>query len=364
MYHNTIKLKIKRNSTAIRYALIKIMLLAIFSLCASGIYADTASAPNCTGSPNHFVTLNIPTSIKIAAIPANAPMITPLTDWFSLTTLSFTGCKASTTNNIRYGMSPSFGATNATYTENGVSYNIYSYSTGIGIILSVQNANDTISKPLSLIQLSSVLLPIISNGDFYTTYRVRFIRYSKIPQGSISITQAFAMIAQDWLYSGVGNIAPNQQEVNFSATTINTQTASCTVNTSNINVQLPSIPSSKFNSIGATTGSTPFYISINCPSPVNVYMTMTDNTNPASVSDIITARSDSTSKGLGIQVRQNNTPILMGPDSSLAGNKNQFLAGNNISGIQTIPLTANYISTSTVSVGTLKAVATFTMSYQ
>ena len=364
MHHNLIKLKIKRNSTAIRYALIKILLLAILSLIAGGIYADTASTPNCTGGPNPVVTLNIPTSINIAAIPANAPIITPLTDWFSLTTLSFTGCRASSSNNIRYAMTSSFPDTNAKYIDNGVSYNIYSISTGIGIILSVQNPLDPSSKPTPLIRMSQVLIPIKSNGDFNTTYRARLIRYSTIPKGSTSIQSDYLMSGQDWLYYGVGSTAPHIQDVYIGGSTINTQTTSCTVNTNNITVQLPSIPSSQLNSIGATGGTTPFNIAINCPSPVNVYMTITDNINPASVSDTLTARSDSTSKGLGIQVRKNNIPILMGPDSSMAGNKNQFLAGSNITGIQTIPLTANYIRTSTVSAGTLKAVATFTMSYQ
>lgn len=57
--------------------------------------------------------------------------------------------------------------------------------------------------------------------------------------------------------------------------------------------------------------------------------------------------------------------VSFGPDSSVAGNTNQWLVGNAISGQMNIPLTVKYVQTAqTIKAGTVNGVATFTMSYQ
>lgn len=333
----------------------------IFNLAINeSAHADNANYPNCTGSITP-ITINIPATLNIATIPANAPLITPITNWFSLNTLSFTGCQALPGYNINYAP---YNSPIAQYSENGISYPIFPYANGIGYVMSVQNATNPAANP---VPISSQLanLPITSNGNFSTLYPIRLIRYGVIASGTTNIAKIPIIRTMDWIYSSVsGAGTAHYQFVSLSATAITAQTVSSSVNTTNVFVQLPTVTPTQLTGIGSIIATTPFIIGINCPSAVNVYMTMTDNSNPASTSNIISADSSSTAQGLGVQIRQNGIPVSMGPDSSIAGNTNQFLIGNAITGSRSIPFTANYIQTGTVKVGILKALATFTMSYQ
>lgn len=336
-------------------------------LSISTAHADNSSYPNCTGIGALNITLNLPTAINIATLPANAPTITPVTDWFSVSALTYTGCSATSGNNVNYLATVGGSLTNLTYNDSGVSYDIRPFAGGIGIIMSVQNIESGANPVPVRNGYYRVNLPITKNGNFSTIYRARLVRYSTTTNsGAISVPQTSLMGASDWMYSynTTTGAYSHIQNLYSSPTTVSVQTISCTLNTSNINVQLPNILPSQLPSIGTTTGTTPFNVSINCPSPVNAYMTITDNSAPASTSNIISATSDSSAQGLGIQIRQNGLPVSLGPDSSMAGNTNQFLVGSNMSGSQILPFTANYIRTSNINVGAIKAIATFTMSYQ
>ena len=59
----------------------------------------------------------------------------------------------------------------------------------------------------------------------------------------------------------------------------------------------------------------------------------------------------------------NGVPVAYGPDSAAGGAVNQWFVGTSDS-LTEVPLTAQYISTDTVTPGVLKGIATFTMSYQ
>jgi type 1 fimbria pilin len=76
-------------------------------------------------------------------------------------------------------------------------------------------------------------------------------------------------------------------------------------------------------------------------------MTLTDASKPTQASNIITAASGSSAKGLGVQIARNGTVLALGPDSNLPGNTNQIQIGSGLSGIVSIPLSANYIRTGT-----------------
>ncbi|WP_137008517.1 fimbrial protein [Aquitalea aquatilis] len=363
------KMKYLRRTLNIRIIYnITFAILFITTLGISTAHADNSSYPNCTGGGTPDIILNLPATINIATLPANTPTITPVTDWFSVSALSYTGCKAISGNNIAYQAAlAGSGGPNPSHNDNGMSYDIYPFVSGIGIIMSVQNIESGNSPAPLRNGNTRVNLPITNNGNFNTIYRARLIRYNLTTNsGEIYIPQRYLIHGQDWMYNynSASGAYTHVQRLYTSPTTIKIQTASCTLNTSNINVQLPNMLPSQFPSVGTTNGTTPFNISINCPSPVNTYMTITDNSAPTSTSDIISATNDSSAQGLGIQIRKNGLPISLGPDSSMAGNTNQFLIGNNMSGNQIIPMTANYIRTSDINVGTIRAIATFTMSYQ
>lgn len=334
----------------------KIIRIFLSALLFSYLINNNAHATCSTGA-EPTATINLPASINIATMPAGTPLITPLTDWISSTILAFTGCQLGSTIAFRTGQG--YNLTGLTYNDGGLSYGINAFgpdNDGIGFILSTQNITNPTPTPFKF----GIWTYISATSDqFYVLYRIRLIRYANISPGTITKPSLHIVDAVDNPYP-----IRLKQYIYTSSTSLKVQTASCTVNPTNITVQLPNMLMSQFPSIGSTSPSTPFNIVITCPNSVNVYMTITDNSNPASTSNIIAASSTSTTQGLGVQIRQNNLPISMGKDSSMAGNTNQFLIGNNISGSKTIPLTANYIRTGTVVAGQLKAVATFTMSYQ
>ncbi|WP_230954214.1 fimbrial protein [Burkholderia stagnalis] len=148
------------------------------------------------------------------------------------------------------------------------------------------------------------------------------------------------------------------------------QVPTCRVTTPAITVPLGSMPASTFTGVGSVSPSKPFNIALQCSggetgAVTNVYTTLTDHTNPGNVSDTLSLASDATATGIGIQVLNGSTVIKYGPDSSAAGNTNQWKAGTTGNGTFTIPLTARYIQTAPkVTPGTADGLATFTMSYQ
>ncbi|RFU48728.1 fimbrial protein [Paraburkholderia sp. DHOC27] len=156
---------------------------------------------------------------------------------------------------------------------------------------------------------------------------------------------------QGWLYTG-------------NATGTITQ-ATCSVNQQGVAVSLPGVGTGALSSgVGATAGATSFSLSFSCSPGAKVYITLTDNVNPANQSNTLKLTADSTAQGVGVQVLNSGSPVSFGPDSSTVGNKNQWLIGSSPSGPLQVPLVARYISTGKVSAGTVRALATFTMAYQ
>lgn len=139
---------------------------------------------------------------------------------------------------------------------------------------------------------------------------------------------------------------------------------SCTVTTPNITVSLVTIGISALGSTGASAAKTPFSIGLQCDTGGAVYITLTDATNPGNVTDVLTLTGDSTARGVGIRIRNpSSNPVSFGPDSPLPNTVNQWLVGPSDS-LTSIPMTAEYVATGAITPGTVRAVATFTMSYQ
>lgn len=145
-----------------------------------------------------------------------------------------------------------------------------------------------------------------------------------------------------------------------------TVTAStCSVTTSSIQVSLlPGVSPSSLASAGATSGATPFSIGLDCPAAVNAYVSLTDASNPANRSTILSASADSTAKGVGMQISSGSTVLSFGPSSAEMGDMNTWSVGRMNAGANLIPLVARYARTGPVSGGTVKGLATFTMTYQ
>ncbi|MBL5825925.1 fimbrial protein [Serratia fonticola] len=144
----------------------------------------------------------------------------------------------------------------------------------------------------------------------------------------------------------------------------------CSVSTPSVNVQLGTVSSGSFGGIGTTSIPTAFNISLNCSgggvgTVAYIYTTLTDQANPGNRSSTLPLAPGSTASGVGIQVLKSGVPLSFGPDSSAAGNPNQWQAGSSGNGTFTIPLSGRYIKTaSTISPGTANGKLTFTMNYR
>lgn len=144
----------------------------------------------------------------------------------------------------------------------------------------------------------------------------------------------------------------------------------CTLATPSIQVPLGTVPSSSFSTVGSTSPKQSFNISLNCSggyagNTVSLYTTMTDQTNPANVSDTLSLTTTSTASGVGIQIFNGSDAIKYGPDSRIAGNLNQWFVTQAGVGTVNVPLSAAYVKTAnTITAGSANAIATFTLSYQ
>jgi type 1 fimbria pilin len=142
--------------------------------------------------------------------------------------------------------------------------------------------------------------------------------------------------------------------------------ATCSVSQADVAVVIPTANTRAFGSgVGAVAGAQPFSLTFDCASGAKVLITLTDSVNPANRSNTLQITADSTAAGLGVQVlNSSGSPVSFGLDSAAPGNPNQWLIGASPNGPLQVPLTARYIRTGAVSAGTVRALATFTLSYQ
>lgn len=349
----------------LRLCLARLCLPAVLLILTSFSVQAGCNGASWTGSA---VPIAVPGSIQVSN-PQDGQLNTPLSAWFSLTSSKIVYCPQTPGNLIpvftKLEQSPGTFSTAGFYSESGISYTVYNTSVpGIGFV--VRSRMDAPSTPSAITPLTGTSAQKLAEGwvtkdvTITITTWVRLIKTARLAAASYTLgntTFARYAISTNWA-NGSGSVYMN-------GSTLSMQNTSCTVNTQNISVSLPAINAAQLPALSSTTGSTPFSLLLNCPSTQNVYMTLTDNSNPLRTSSIIgLASSGSTASGIGIQVLRNGSPVLLGPDSSTAGNTNQFVIGLNQLGTVTIPLSAQYIRTGTVQSGKVKAVATFTMSYQ
>lgn len=353
----------------IRQSLARLCLPAALLILTS--FSAQAGCNNAawTGSA---VPIAVPGSIQVSN-PQDGQLNTPLSAWFSVTSSNIVYCPSKNGENpgnlipvfTKLEQSPSTFSTAGYYSEGGRTYTVYNTSIpGIGFV--VQSRKDAPGKVSAIVSLTGTGKQEVDSGwitanvNVIITTWVRLIKTARLTAASYTLgstTFVNYAVSTNWA-NGSGSVYMN-------GSTLSLQNTSCTVNTQNISVSLPAINTAQLPALSSTTGSTPFSILLNCPSTQNVYMTLTDNSNPLRTSSIIGLEpSGSTASGIGIQVLRNGSPVLLGPDSSTAGNTNQFVIGRNQLGTVTIPLSAQYIRTGTVQGGKVKAVATFTMSYQ
>ncbi|WP_256352963.1 MULTISPECIES: fimbrial protein [unclassified Pseudomonas] len=143
----------------------------------------------------------------------------------------------------------------------------------------------------------------------------------------------------------------------------------CSVSTPSVRMSLGTVSVKAFKGVGSNAGTTTENITLSCSggegSSRDVLITLTDQTQPANRTDVLSLTRASTASGVALQLLRGPTLIRYGADSSVIGNPNQWLAGSTGNGTFSIPLTARYIQTERdITAGTANGVATFTMAYR
>lgn len=233
---------------------------------------------------------------------------------------------------------------------------------GIGVRISGLLLDRVISTP-----------PSPDGQDIFPTIwgRVRFtgvalLRYQLVKTGNISSTA-------NWIDFGIVNTFRNRTTTtNYVSPTLatasiqsgNISLGTCRVTTPYVNAPLAAVPDTALETVGATAGATPFRIGLHCENYAHAHITLTDATTPGNRSDLLTLTADSTARGVQLRIRRpSNEAVRFGPDSGASGNTNQWMAGV-VSGAGIIQMQAEYVAVGPVTPGTVRGIATFTMSYQ
>ena len=90
-------------------------------------------------------------------------------------------------------------------------------------------------------------------------------------------------------------------KVIINPTTITVTASGCTVGTKSANVDLGTIDIRTLTTVGSTSPSGAFNVSLTCDANVAVSAVMTDQTTPSNTSSVVTLTGDSTASGVGVQ---------------------------------------------------------------
>ncbi|WP_232470848.1 fimbrial protein [Caballeronia hypogeia] len=196
------------------------------------------------------------------------------------------------------------------------------------------------------------------------TVTASFVVTGQIAAGAATLTSA-PRVNINYRHSDSGGSWAKSPLYTGSANGVLTQ-ATCSVNQTSVSVIMPTADTRAFSSgLGAVAAPQPFTLSLTCQTGAKVLITLTDAVNPANRGTSLQLTADSSAAGIGIQILNTaGSPVVFGADSATPGNANQWPIGDSPNGMLQIPLTARYVRTGAVTAGTVKGLATFTMSYQ
>ncbi|MBP0592720.1 type 1 fimbrial protein [Paraburkholderia sp. LEh10] len=220
------------------------------------------------------------------------------------------------------------------------------------------------------------MTPINNAGSFNTFQFGTAQLGANIVQGSFELVKTSDAVVGTFGFSAMvhvqnqewaNNGAQASSTVSFKYTVTGTAVPTCSVTTTDVAVSLPMVSRSAFTGVGATAGTTPFGISLNCASNAKPSISLTDAAAPSNQSNVLTLSGDSTAGGLGVQVLYQMQPLPLGPVSyaySGSAPVTNVTSLGTRSGDTSVAFTARYIQTApSVNPGTVKAVATFNLSY-
>ncbi|MGX7004815.1 fimbrial protein [Caballeronia sp. KNU42] len=200
--------------------------------------------------------------------------------------------------------------------------------------------------------------------DTNVTVTTIFVTYGAVKGGATTLS-SIPVLDEGFEASDNPGKIWSQTPVYTGSATGTLNTATCSVQTQDLAVFLPTPAVRAFAAgVGAVAGRTAFHLDFTCSTGAQVSIVITDAVTPANRSNVLTLSPESTVKGIGVQVlKGDGTPVAFGPDAVGVSVENQWLIGASPNGVLVLPLSAQYIRTGSVTPGSLKALATFTMSY-
>lgn len=334
-------------------------LLVALPVVASGAFFDAGSARACAPTISLSDTpATFPASISV---PVNAPVGTIVAS----STVPIAGT-AGTTYSDNCGISGTlYWAINAI----GVVANRVGATSvpGIGYTSSISGGGFAGSITMDS-ALSGPTLPSNSGASYFSSQvyaTVNLVVTGPVSSGPLRLNPSgpgLAGVVASYYLGGAGRYAFRVISPDNASTIV---AQGCMVNTPLVMVTLPKISTSSLPASGSTAGNTPFALGLNCSTGTRVNLTLTDNSNPSNTSSTLGLAAGSSASGIGLQILNGGAPVSYGPDSSSAGNTNQWSAGTASGGLLSIPLDVRYLrTTGTLVPGVVKGLATFTMSYQ
>ncbi|EGH6906998.1 type 1 fimbrial protein [Salmonella enterica subsp. enterica serovar Stanley] len=145
------------------------------------------------------------------------------------------------------------------------------------------------------------------------------------------------------------------------------KTKTCSLAQRNYTVQLSTVYKNQFTSVGSEVPGGNLNLQLKCQDNIDVYATLTDATDPANQSPVLSLDKASTAKGIGLKIYKDGYPeaLSFGPDSPVKGNKNQWrFSTYRGDPAPAVSLKVNYIRTGDIHTGTVQAISTITFSYQ
>lgn len=254
----------------------------------------------------------------------------------------------------------------------GMSYTIFKSNVdGIGWIMGVKDRNAKVWTALTT--TASQVFPFSGSNPTSTTLgaeiKFSFVKIpGKLPAGAHAITTQQVAQFNCTLLTGQVETA----RITLNSTTINIASLACRVTTDSVvPVTLGSVSIADLAGVNQNFGNkAEQVVGLTCDRGVIPAMTISDTSNYANTTDVITLSPDSTASGIGVQAFYNGQAKRLGLDSSSKNNPNQIILNNgNATTVANqninVPLAFQYIQISeNVIAGSANAAASITFSYQ
>lgn len=248
----------------------------------------------------------------------------------------------------------------------GLTYDIYDTGVkGLGLIMTAQDASQRY-VPFTSNEIKTVTAVAPAAFSSYpwsrsSQFAIRYVLTERPAVGSLSIPGQSIMrhgiLTELDGYNGWGTVTtlPGKLQTSY---------PSCTVQAPST-VALPRLDASYLQSPGQYYDAYQLKLTVSCFPGVNASYTMTDISNEANRSSVLTLAPGGTAQGVSFQLADNNEPVSYGPALSIQGNINQrFFGVIPDDGLLSKSLDVRYIRTAgPLTPGTLRAGATITMSY-